>query len=449
MKVRNIMLMVLAITLLCCTSCQKTPYTPSDGEITEPPEPQYMAYRLSEAARVGDDIYFVGGVSFAQIFASEYGTADFEIYVPCFNAVCDHTDRSKCCIETSDLDTTDQIVAFLYDGEPAMILFNPVDICFSRPYSNIKINLMYEEVVNKEYPTDVAGILDLLETLKATPKRSEFLVYGNYLYYVEMKNGVRTQYRISLGGGEPERIFEEDNIIIRTIINDKLFGIRYENVDPNDPWEVLQDRDNINYFRSDMNYENIEPLPEKIEFFALPGDDNFVAGGIAILDADEDYIYFTNGKKVWALHDSDIYAEPILLSDMGDIIPYEVSIDLQQTACYSEGSIYAVVNFDMYQRSLLDSNGYPTSPTQWYGESMFYCFDIKTGEYRLLDISNDNYIMTTILYSDGKYVYGEGSYAHDDGRGIQGVTMRLTLDTMRYEVILPEHFTKYSAETAS
>ena len=66
-----------------------------------------------------------------------------------------------------------------------------------------------------------------------------------------------------------------------------------------------------------------------------------------------------------------------------------------------------------------------------------------------LDISNQNYLIDEILYADGRYIYALGRYVHDDNRAQQGVTMRLTLDTMRYEVILPDRFWEYSAKTAS
>ena len=56
---KKIVLFILAITMLFCCSCQNTPDPPSDGEITEQPEPQRMAYHLGEAYRLGEDVYFV------------------------------------------------------------------------------------------------------------------------------------------------------------------------------------------------------------------------------------------------------------------------------------------------------------------------------------------------------------------------------------------------------
>ena len=54
------------------------------------------------------------------------------------------------------------------------------------------------------------------------------------------------------------------------------------------------------------------------------------------------------------------------------------------------------------------------------------------------------------LWTDKDYIpVGKGRYIHHDNRSDMGYSMRLTLDTMRYEVILPERFLEYSAETAS
>lgn len=454
MKIRRVLLLLLAAVLLLTCSCQKPPHgqeVSSDGEMTVQPEPQRMAYHFGEAMRVGEDIYFMEGVSFskAPIYAAEYGAENFEPYIPCFDAVCNHRDRTKCCLATTSVGGgIDQFSAFSYDGDVALVIFNELDISFSRPYSNIKRNLVFEDFINDPYPTDADGILAYLEAISSAPQKSEPLVYGDHLYYVELKNGVRTQYRILLEGGEPERVFDEDNIIIKTIINDRFYGIRYENVDPNDPWEALLDRDNLNYFRSDMNYENIEDLPEILDFFTLRGEDHFTPKSNTILYADADYIYVLNGMKVWKISDSDIYAEPIMLSDMEGKVPYEQSADLWQTSWYNDGYIYTVLNIGLQGRSLLDQNGFANS-MQWYESSTLYSFNIETGECSSVDISSQSYLITKILYADGEYVYGEGRYAHDDGRGIQGVTIRLTLDTMRYEVILPDRFFEYSAETAA
>ena len=458
MKFRCVLLLMLATALLFSCSCKSQPISQNDSTSDEMAEsalePQYMAYRLGEISRVGDDIYFVSSTSFsdAQIFATEYGSENFDIFVPCFDAVCNHSDRSNCCITTSLLSHgTDSLTAILYNEEPALVLFNPIDISFSMPYSNVKVALLAEDFVEN-------NLYDYVNSFKAYKewnssesriKRSEPLVYKDYLYYVELKSGVRTQYRISISGGKPERVFEEDNIIIKTIINDKFYGIRYD-VDLNNPEEFITDREKIHYFRSDMNYENAEPLPEILDFFVLQGEAvGFNLKSNAILDADADFIYVTEGMKVWAVPNSDINAEPIMLSDMKGTIPYEQRAGLWQTSWYSDGIIYTILNDSLYNRDLLDSQGKPTSPTKWYESSKLYSFDIRTGECRVLDISNSNYLLTEILYADGKYVYAKGRYAHNDNRGIQGVTIRLTLDTMRYEVILPDRFLEYSAETTA
>ena len=454
MKVRNVLLLVLTTVLLFNCSCQKPQSgqeSSSDGEVIEQPVLPSMAYHFSEASRVDDDVYFVLFVSAqtsARIAASEYGSENFEIYTPCFDTVCNHADRLKCCLATYSGNINMPISVFSYNGEPSIVIFNEDDICFSRPYSNVKVNLVVEDYVNEPFPTDKAGVLAYLEARSSAPQRSNPLVYRDYFYYVELKDGTRTQYRIPLEGGEPERVFEEDNIIIKTIINDRFYGIKYD-VDPENPENFITDREKIHYFRSDMNYENVETLPEILDFFELPIGENFRPVSNVILDSDREYIYVLNQKKIWAIPDYDITAEPILLSDIEGKIPLDLpSLSIYKT-WYNDGVLYTVLNTDQYNRSLLDRQGNSTSSTQWYEISTLYSFDIRTGECNSLDISSPSYLITDILYADEKYVYGEGRYAHDDGRGESGLTMRLTLDTMRYEVILPDDFFEYSAETTS
>ncbi len=453
---KNFFLIILATLMLFSCSCQKAPGGEDvsfEPETVKQPEPQYMAYRLGEVMRLGEDIYFAKSASFtkAQIFATEYGSENFDVYVPCFDAVCDHRDRLQCCLKTYE--QVELFTAFLDDGEPAMLLYEEINTCLSKPYSNVKTDLLRQDFMFIEDEKERTLAKIAWKKSESYPIRSEQLVYKDYFYYVELKSGVRTQYRISLDGGEPERVFEEDNIIIRTIINDRFYGIRYENVDPNDPWGVMQDRDSIHYFRSDMNYENVEPLPDKLYCFQLRNDIGvsitFSPNSNAIIDADEEFIYIMNGMKFWAIPDSDINAEPILLSDMKDKIPYERSFGFWQTTWYGDGVLYTVLHSGIYERDLLDHNGQSMRPTQWYEKSTLYSFDIRTGEYSSRDISGESYLLSEFLYADGEYIYAKCKYAHNDGRMLGGATMRLTLDTMRYEVILPDRFLEYSAETDS
>ncbi len=455
MKVRNVLLLVLATVLLFNCSCQKPQSgqeSSSDGEVVEQPEPQRMAYRLGETAYADGVVYIVFGTSYtkSQVYAIDCNIEDFVAYTPCFDPVCSHWDRSVCNIATSKLSGgTDLFTAFLYNGEPTLVLYNPIDTCISMPYSNTKVNLLCEDFVTLEKNDYSEANKKYKEWFKseAKPERSEQLVYGDYFYYVELKNGVRTQYRMSLLGGEPERVFKEDNIIIRTIINDRFYGIRYD-IEPDSTDDIVA-REDMYYFRSDMNYENVEALPEILDFFALQGDVGFTPKSNAILDADKEFIYVTKGMKVWAVSDSDIYAEPILLSDMKEKIPEKILTAIDPTTIYIDGVIYCISNNGQYNRDLLNDKGEPAKPTQWYESSTLYSFDIRTGESNSWDVSDQSCLVTSIFYVDGKYLYGFGKYIHDDGRGIQGVTMRLTLDTKKYEVILPDRFWEYSAETTS
>lgn len=441
---QKLSIVLLVVLLLLSSSCQKQP----GGEIVEPPEPQRMAYHLGTAFLVEDSIYYTANISSKngiKILATEYGVENFDSYVPCFDPVCDHRSRSKCCLRTSTMTLkADEIVAFLYNGEPALVVFNQIDSCLSLPYSNKKVTLLQEDFLNSDSPSE--GYKEW-NSSPSKPQRNELFVYKDYLYYVETISGVRVQYRISLEGGEPERVFEEDNVIIRTIINDRFYGIKYDVNAATEEVDVLPTRDQIHYFRSDMNCENIEPLPQKLEFFTLLSDNN--TNNLIILDADEDYIYTKRGTKILAFSDSDINAEPILLSDTEGKIPTDLPSGTYPCWSYNDGIVYSVINTDHFKRKVLDRYGMHEKNMSWYESSTIYSFDIRTGECKVLDISNSNYIIDKILYADDKYVYAEGSYVHEDNRAQQGVTMRLTLNTMRYEVILPDSFLEYSAETAS
>ena len=437
-------ILLLVILLLLSSSCQKQP----GDEIVEPPEPQRMAYHLGTASLVEDSIYYTAFISHkngTSVLATEYGTENFESYVPCFDPVCDHKSPLNCCIKTSGLTLkTDEIVAFLYNGEPALVVFNQIDSCLSLPYSNKKVTLLQEDFLNSDSPSE--GYKEW-NSSPSKPKRNELFVYKDYLYYVETISGVRVQYRISLEGGEPERVFEEDNVIIRTIINDRFYGIKYDVNAATEEVDVLPTRDQIHYFRSDMNYENVEPLPQKLEFFTLLSDNN--TNSLIILDADEDYIYTKRGTKILAFSDSDINAEPILLSDTEGKIPDDLPSGIFPCWSYNDGIVYSVINTDHFKRKALDRYGMNEKNMSWYESSTLYSFDIRTGECKVQDISNSNYIINKILYADGKYVYAEGSYIHSDNRAQEGVTIRLTLETMRYEAILPDIFWEYSAETTA
>ena len=444
MKIRSLLLMLTAVLLLNC-SCQKQPDSPPDGVVAEQPEPQYMAYHFSSASRVGDDVYFLIGASRQSqslefIRASEYGNEDFDTFVPCFDTVCKHNDREQCCIATTFVGNyTRSITAFLYEGEPTLVVFNPVDICLSQPYSNIRVNLVCEDYLYAENVDDAYDEWRKDGGLRV--QKSELLVYKGYCYYVELKNGTRTQYRIPLTGGKPERVFEEDNVIIRTIINDRFYGIRYD-IDPESTDDIVA-RENIHYFRSDMDYQNIEPLPEELEFFSLMSDDYDT--GLIILDADENFIYVRRRTKLLAFSDEDIYAEPVLLSDTEDKFSDGRTID----SSYNNGVIYTIINSGECDRNLLDYSGSRGKNVNWYENSMLYGLDIRTGECRSWDLSSQDFLISEILYADDKYVYASCTYVHKDDRYINRVIMRLTIDTMRYEVILPDLFWEYSTETTS
>ncbi|MBQ8259934.1 MAG: hypothetical protein IJY97_10280 [Clostridia bacterium] len=450
---KRLFLIILATLMLFSCSCQKTPGgedISSESETVKQPEPQYMAYHFSQAARVGDDVYFMvlaSAQDTEQIRASEYGSENFDTFVPCFDTLCiKHSNRAQCCVATTAIGgSLRDITAFQYGDEPALVLFNPVDTCLSKPYSNIRVNLMCEDYLNSDNVWEEFKRIDKERKDAGTRiKRSDPLVYKDYFYYVQLQSGIRTQYRVSLEGGEPERVFEEDNIIIKTIINDRFYGVRYDD-DIGEQPGIVADRDKMHYFRSDMNYSKVEPLPEILDYFYLPIGDNFDLRSNVILDADSESIYVLSEKKVWALPDSDIYAEPVLLLDLEE----KISFDLQRTenyeGWYGGGAIYAFLGTGTHQRALLDENGFNKS-VQWDKNVTFYSFDIKSGECKSRDISNETYLITEIQYADSKYVYARGKYLHDDGRAVQGVTIRLTLETLKYETLLSPYFLNYSAE---
>ena len=412
-----------------------------------------MAYHFSNASRVGDDVYFMVSTSAQdteRIRASEYGSENFDTFVPCFDTLCiKHTDREQCCLATTTIGgSIKNITAFSYGGEPALLLFNPVDTCLSKPYSNVRLDLVSEDYLNSDNVWEEFERIDKERKDSGTRiKRSDPLVYKDYFYYVELQSGIRTQYRVPLEGGEPERVFEEDNIVIKTIINDRFYGVRYDD-DIGDQPSIVEDGDKMHYFRSDMNYGNVESLPEILDYFYLPVGDNFDLRSNVILDADSECIYVLNEKKVWAIPDSDINAEPVLLLDLEEKISFDLQSMEYYEAWYEGGVIYAFLGTGVYTRALLDESGFNKS-VQWKENVTFYSFDIKTGECRSWDISNENHLITEIQYADDKYVYAAGTYVHDDGRRVMDVTMRLTLDTVRYEALLSPNFLNYSAQTAS
>ena len=444
-KFRNFILILLAALLLFNASCQKQQDIPSDSVITEQPEPQRMAYHFGEVSRLGEDVYFTTNSSFndSQVFATEYGSENFDVFIPCFDAVCDHWNYPQCCIATyfRQLDKL-QICAFTYNGENSLLMFNPVDICLSLPYSNVKQTLLCEDFVPL-LKTDFLASIDAYDEWSRSEskvRRTDPLIYRDYLYYVELKSGTRTQYRIPIAGGEPERVFEEDNIVIITILNDRFYGVKYDG-DMGNNINTNRDRDKIHYFRSDMNYKNIETLPEMLDLFELSNTERLSPTSNVLLDADADFIYVLHDMKVWKIPDSDINAEPILMSDMGEHVPSDLPVSIERS-WYNDGIIYTVIDTDQYNRDLLNDKGEPAKPTQWYKSSTLYSFDIRTGECSVTDMSNETYLVTEIFYADSEYLYAKCSYAHHDNRGIQGLTIRLTLDTMRYEVILPEIFNR-------
>ena len=442
--------------MLFSCSCQKTPGgedVSSEPETVKQPEPQYMAYHFSQAARVGDDVYFMvlaSAQDTEQIRASEYGSENFDTFVPCFDTLCiKHSNRAQCCVATTAIGgSLRDITAFPCGDEPALVLFNPVDTCMSKPYSNIRVNLMCEDYLNSDNVWEEFERIDKERKDAGTRiKRSDPLVYKDYFYYVQLQSGIRTQYRVSLEGGEPERVFEEDNIVIKTIINDRFYGVRYDD-DIGEQPGIVEDGEKMHYFRSDMNYGNVEPLPEILDYFYLPIGDNFDLRSNVILDADSEFIYALSEKKVWALPDSDINAEPVLLLDLEEKISFELQRTENYEGWYNGGVIYAFLGTDQYVRALLDENGFNKS-VQWDKNVMFYSFDIKGGECKSWNISSETYLITEIQYADDKYVYAVGKYVHDDGRRMEKVTMRLTLDTVRYEALLSPYFLNYSAEISS
>lgn len=440
MKIRRAILFLLATIMLFTCSCQKKP---GDRPIVES-EPQYMAYRLGEAMKLGEDIYFnqMTGESVAPILATEYGTENFEVYTPCFDPTCDHRNRTKCCLKVYGM--PESFCVFPYNGELAMVLYEEANTCFSIPYSNFKIDLLCEDFVFIEDEKERQQAQREWQRSDAYPLRSEQLVYKDYYYYVELKGGVRTQYRISLEGGEPERVFEEDNIIIRTIINDRFYGIRYENVDPDDPWGILTGGNSISYFRSDMNYENVEALPDKLSNFRLVNDNlELRPEGHAILDADEEFLYVMYDNKIWKIPDSDINAEPTMLSDFEDKLPLKDSF---RRTWYNDGVLYVIRHGEQYERELYNVVGILNPKAKWFGTTTLYIFNIRTGECVTHDLSSETYSASQILYADSDYLYVSGSYVHDDSREISGLIMRITLETMRYEFTIPSYFWDYSVQ---
>lgn len=415
MKFRIVYFIIVILFVLSFFSCHNDGGKTVNGEVGLP----CMSQHIGQISLVGDELYLTAtgyeSLNTFGIWACESSSESFTPYTPCYIPDCMHN-SDKCCAFISHTPSQMKLLAYEDEGEPVLILQSSRgDIAISKPLSNEKIFL-----TGKDYQSS---------------KKANVFIYGDYLYFSQKSGDEYVQYRATLASGKVERVFDQNNIVVKTIINNKYYGMIYS-----DDSKDISSRPNGDtvYFRSDMNYENIEALPEMFEFFSTPGDD-FLIRATAILDADEQNIYVLYQQKIWAIADENIYDEPRLISCIEDQV-LEDYIDEINSSYYKDGKLYFVFRRDPYDRKLLNAKG-EDQRRQWWSSSHFYSFDIMTGELCSWDISSQQGTIRELYYADGKYIYGKGIYVHQDGRSIDGLIMRLNLETMEFESkIYPEFF---------
>lgn len=414
--------LLLALSLISCHRPVQDGAESTTAEATDvqdtPNKKSRIAQPFWEMYRVGDEIYFCSGVAksisaeagtTAKVMVTEYGTPQLEYYVPCFDPTCTHLDRSQCCLNVYH--NVSGIYAYERDGEPTVIIYSPLDTVISKPYSNTKQDLLCEE--GYVYAAGLDEKMAYLQSLTNYPHKNNMMVYEDYVYYSMLVDDEYLAYRVSLDGGEPERLFENDSVIIRTIVNDRFYGVKFN--------AGADNRDNVSYFRCDLNFENFETLPEIFTDFR--GVSRGMLNGSAIVGVDGQNIYMQQGRKLWMLSDEDIYAPATMVADLS-YIPDKFPL------CYTDGTyIYALCLLSSYERFDNNNRRY-----QWFESSELFTIDMHTGEYTVLDISNDTYLFTQIYYMDEKYVYGQGRIVDEDGSFKESL-MRLTIDTMKFEFI--------------
>lgn len=426
MKAIKLMLfcVLMAILTLGCLSCQET--SSDGGAPTHTQNIPTVAQHLGRSALVGNELYLkpLGGSSnyHCGIFVCDPDAESFEPYYPCYVPSCRHNGPE--CVALAEYNLFNlRLTACGDSGEPTVVMCSTNgDVYISKPISNEK---------RKPSGSDYS----------AGPKTNLF-IYGDHLYYSQKVGSTYIQYRVSLDDGVTERVFEQDNIIIKTILNNKYYGVIYKSeIQVATPLT----NDDVTYFRSDMDYQNVETLPEMMWFFYTP-EEKFIIRATAILDADEQSIYVLQDHKIWAFSDADIYAEPKMVFDM-EVFNLGKWQESQSSSWYRDGMLHFIWNYTHSSRVLLDQYGSGQVSRGWYKTSHLYSINIMTGEYEVTDIATDTAQFRDIFFIDDKYLYGEGVYAHYDGRSDYSVLMRLNLDTLECEPKLCEEFLAYTPET--
>lgn len=442
MKKRIILFILMQCLLFCLISCQR-PTQNVDSEDTKLPENDYkqpyMAQQFGNMYRVGDDLYFLGSKlsgyfdvnkgEKGNVLVTEYGAEKFDYYVPCFDSLCTHFDRSRCCLYTCD--TAESLYAYEQNGEPTIVIYSPLDTVTANPYLNIKQDLLCEDFVYSSMSK-----LEYLKNMTNSPDKYSMLVYKDYLYYSMLVDDDYISYRLPLVGGEPERVFTQDSVIIKTIINDRFYGIKFNSGN---------DFDDVVFFRCNMDLSNFEILPAILTDFSVLNTTTTAGFYNTILGADDQYIYIISDRKLWALSDSDINVSATVLADLAEVLPDTASASV---GIFGNGNTaYILSNENVYRRDLHSAEGRPKKE-QWYETSKLYCLNIKTGTCTSTTLTDSSYLFLDIFFADDEYVYGYGKYVHEDGRFTYSI-IRLTLDNMKYEVLLADSFLSYTSDTTA
>ena len=381
------------------------------------------ALHFSEAVRVGNDMYFHCGNSndydggrIQRLVLSDYGTESFEINIACFDPTCNHTDSvaATCCANSvyyrvngqfpDELKNNRQywykskLQGLVADGtadNPNIILWTGQSLYVSNPFENKKILL---DDGSNEQPIDITSPL----------------LYDGYIYYYKAIESVGAQWRVAVSGGNPERVFEQDNIKINDIIDGKYYV------------SGLTVTGTRGYSRVNPDLTEAENLPDYWKT-ALP------------FYFDEQFGYIAVQDKIYKFDKNNISAEPELLLSIRE----NTSESSRIISLCNASSLHYILLDDLKQQSYTSYSGVDEK-YQEYGIITYGTYDVSTGEHKKIDLKTEYLLnVNDLLYADGDYIYLKcaNKYAVEinmtsEQKASVGLTLcRITLEEMKYEYI--------------